>query len=148
MSPKQGSKKKTSPPGEWAHGLLSCCSGPDVGLNCCIQNCCCQPCVWGSSLNAAGNPNGTLLACLSVVTGANAFALPCISYVARRDLMERYKIKESVPFTCFISCCCTFCSRVQEIDTVLKKENRKYACAGTVSKPALPKVPYAKTMKR
>lgn len=113
----------------WATGLFGCLQGPDVGFNCCVQTCCCGPCVWAEALRRAGVQEATLYALLCAC-GGNSLADEVAGYGARRALMRKYDIPaESTLETCTITCCCAPCARLQEINTVLARENLTWGCA-------------------
>jgi hypothetical protein len=112
----------------WSIPVLGCFRGRDVGLNCCIQQTCCQPCVWASALDRAGVSNPGLLACL-VCVGGRGILDEFAGYAGRRALVEKYKIDESPATTALLECACGPCARCQEIDTVMTRENLAYDCA-------------------
>ena len=120
----------------WTTGLLDVCGGPDAGVNCCVQHCCCGPCVWADALRRAGVRNGSLFALLLLCGGANSALDETSSFFARRELAAKYGIAEDAAATAAIACCCAPCARVQEVSTVMARENLRYGCAGLV--PAAP----------
>ena len=130
-SRKNSSKIKKNFKTKWSHNLCDICAGPDAGCNCCVQNCCCQPCVWGSSLLNANIPNAQLFTFLAILFQSN-ITIPCITCLARRNIIDKYNIEESPTQSFIISCCCPLCARIQEIDMIMENENLKYACAVAV----------------
>jgi hypothetical protein len=145
MSTRTKSQSKSKSKSEWSHGICDCCAGPDAGCNCCVQHCCCQPCVWGSSIGNADVPNAGLFTFLAICC-RGSITFPCIGCAARRNIVDKYNIDESPTQTYFISWCCDPLARLQEVDMIMRKENLKYACASTVEDTT--RAPASKPMRR
>ena len=123
------SRARGTPPSKWATTLFDCFGGPDTGFNCCVQQCCCQPCVWGDALRRAGVADSSFFTFLVICGGRSALD-ETASFFGRRRLLEKYGIEESSFESFFASCCCSCCARVQEVNTVMEREkNLKYGCA-------------------
>ena len=113
----------------WSTSLFGCFQGEDLGLNCCVQNCCCQPCVWGDALRRAGVANADAYTVLAVAGGRSLFD-EVGSYFARRRLADRFGVQEGEITTAFVVCCCAPFARLQEINTVMSRDPAlRYGCA-------------------
>ena len=123
----------------WATTLFDCCAGKDVGAYCCLQHCCCGPCVYGSALKAAEFKDATFYAVL-LCCGGRSVLDEVAGYAARRRLVGRYDIHEDSATSLLLSCCCAPCARFQEVNTILVREHQTYGCASVVpdASPAAP----------
>jgi len=43
--------------------------------------------------------------------------------------VEKYEINESIGESIFVRCCCPLCAQIQEVNSVMIKEDLKYGCA-------------------
>ena len=115
----------------WETTLFGCSGGKDIGCNCCVQNCCCQPRTWGDALRRAGFQNSSLFAFL-LVCGGDSLVDETVGYFARRRILAKYNIEESDFYSLFASCCCPPCARYQELNTIMVREGYRYGCASVV----------------
>jgi hypothetical protein len=113
------------------------CAGKDAGVHCCVQVCCCGPCVYGSALQTAGFEDATLYAVLLCCGGRTAVD-EVAGYSARRRLVARYGIREDPLTGLLLSCVCAPCARYQEVNTILVRERRTYGCARVVPDATTP----------
>tara|TARA_Y100000739_G_C20443975_1_gene389156 strand:- start:46 stop:525 length:480 start_codon:yes stop_codon:yes gene_type:complete len=118
----------------WPTPLFEFSSLRDVGLNCCIQHICCGPCIWGSALEYARVKNAdniTIVAIVgSVIDNDAGGALSLGAFIkGRRRLVEKYEIDETVGKSSCIRCCCPVCAQIQEVNSVMVREDLKYGCA-------------------
>lgn len=125
----------TKQPQTWATGLFDPC-GKDAGPWCCVQVCCCGPCVWGGALREAGVENWRFFA-FAACCGGDTCVDEAAGLLARRKLMAKYSIEESDRYGCLASCCCAPCARYQELNTVMVRETLEYSCAN-VTRVAAP----------
>jgi Cys-rich protein (TIGR01571 family) len=119
------------PPATWSTTLFGCFTGKDAGLNCCIQQCCCGPCVWSDALTHAGVPNAALYG-FAVCLGGDTVFDELASFAARKALLRKYGISEPETTTCAYVLCCGPCARCQEVATVAERERLHYGCASLV----------------
>lgn len=152
MSPPKPTASRTLPLAEssaWATPLLGCLRGKDVGPNCCFQHVCCGPCIWGDALRKAGVENAELFT-LAQFCGDSSLVDEAAGFFARRRLAKKYGITESPLYSTAATFCCAPCARVQEVNTVLTREDLHYGCATTVpdTRPNIVAPPAPKTMQR
>lgn len=123
----------------WETSLFGCLEGKDVGVACCVQNCVCQPCVWGDALKRSGVQRATLYLppLLSLSRVGPILLIDTAGYRTRRRLMHRYGIVEPDAYSLLVSCCCCGCARFQELNTMMVREGYAYDCA-SVSSPTPP----------
>ena len=118
----------------WPTPLCGCSTLKDVGLNCCIQQTCCGLCIWGSALEYARVENAdniTIIALIgSLINNDSGGALSMGAFIkGRRKIVEKYEINESIGQSIFVRCCCPVCAQIQEVNSVMIKENLTYGCA-------------------
>lgn len=125
----------------WETSLFGCLGGKDVGVACCVQNCFCQPCVWGDALRRSGVQHATLYfpPLLSSSRVGSTLLVDTAGYRTRRRLLRRYGIVEHDAYSLLVSCCCCGCARFQELNTMMVRERYAYGCA-SVSSPTPPVV--------
>lgn len=121
----------------WATGLFECCAVQDAGFNCCVQHCCCQPCVVSSALTRGGFRDGDLIG-VALVLGGRGVLDEGAGYFARRRVVTRYGIDESEFRSCVVSCCCAPLSNLQVVNTIMVRERLVYACARVTPSPPPP----------
>ena len=109
----------------WSVGLFDCFQSPNRSGTCCFAHCCCQPCVWSSALNEAGVENASVLG-VFVCCGGRGVSDEFAGYLGRRALVKRYGIQEDDLTTVLVSCFLGPCGRVQEVDTIVERENLVY----------------------
>lgn len=134
----------------WATGLLECYAVRDSGLNCCLQQCCCQPCVVSSALHKGGFKDGDLVGIALFLGGDKGPLDEIAGYFARRKVAKKYGIDESEYKSFLISCCCLPLSNIQLVNTIMVKERLDYGCASVYAPtppPPLTKPP-PKSMRR
>ena len=117
----------------WSQDIIGCCRSENAGINCCVQQTCCQVCVWGSAL---GYTEVSEAYCAAVSLAACNEVGGVVGYFMRRKLVEKYEIEEDTFTSCLYSFCCPCLARVQEVDTVMQREGLRYSCARL-----LPKLP-------
>ena len=113
----------------WETELFDCFFTKDAGPLCCFNFCCCAPCVYSDALSKSNVPNAGFISVLTFLGEANNDLGTGAGFVGRRALLRKYNINESTIETCFVSCCCPICAAVQDVNTVMVKENLKYGCA-------------------
>ena len=112
----------------WETGLLECCAVRDCGLNCCVQQCFCQPCVVSSALRKGGFKDGDLIG-ISLLLGGQGILDEIAGYFARRKVVRKYGIDEGEFRSFLISCCCAPLSNLQVVNTIMVRERLDYGCA-------------------
>lgn len=130
---------------EWPTFVWDCFRVKDAGANCCVQHLCCGPCVYASALTVADIKHAPLYALLVACRGDSPLD-EVAGYAARRQIVEKYGIKEDPANSLIISCACGPCARVQEVNAILVRERHTYGCARII--PDQPTPPRAKVMKR
>lgn len=129
----------------WETGLLECLAAKDAGLTCCVQHCCCQPCIVSSALRRGGLKDADLIG-LSLLLGGNTVLDEFAGYFARRKVVRKYDIDESELRSCVVSCCCAPLSNLQLVNTLMVRERLTYGCAHVIAPP--PPAPRAARMAR
>lgn len=125
----------------WETGLFECCQVKDAGPFCCVQHCCCQPCVVASAMKNAGLKDSDLV-CIGLTLGGERSALDEVAgYIARRKVVDKYKIDETEGRSCAYATCCMACSNVQIVNTLMTREDLVYECAATRRTTPLPPRP-------
>ena len=126
----------------WSTGLLKCLTSPNVGGKCCFAHCCCQPCVWASSLEHIQVDNAFLLGAF-VCCGGRGLLDEFSGYIGRRAVVRKYDIRESELESGLVACVCGPCGRCQEVDTIVQRERLEYGWASVGKKASPPSPPVA-----
>lgn len=109
----------------------------DCGLNCCVQNCFCQPCIVSSALRKGGFKDGDFIG-ISLLLGGDTILDEVAGYFTRRKVAKKYGIEEGKFKSCLVSCCCLPLSNLQVVNTIMVRERLTYGCAHVKSPPPPP----------
>ena len=116
--------------GQFQHALCSCCKVKGCGLECCIANTCCAPCVVGAIMEKGGlgfcepwcmaqcGYGGTI--CSGAVPGV----------LMRNIVVAKYGIDEPGCNTILCATCCPLCSYYQVAHEVLTREKLTWTYCG------------------
>lgn len=125
-------------PAIWVTGLFEPCRVKDAGSFCCVQHCCCQPCVVAAALREGGFRDADAIG-LGLCLGGQGLLDEVAGYFARRKVVERYDIAEGRVASCVTSCCCAPLSNVQLVNQIAVREGLAYECASMRKVPVPPK---------
>lgn len=123
--------------GTWNVGLLDCHSSPNITATCCIAHLFFQPCVWSSALEQIDVDNAPLLG-FFVCCGGRGVLDEVAGYVGRRAIVKKYNIRERYIDTACISCLLGPCGRVQEVETIVQREELTYGLLSVSKTTAVP----------
>ena len=113
----------------WATGLFEPHRVKGAGGFCCLQHCCCQPCVVAAALRNGGFRDADAIG-LGICLGGEGPLDEVAGYFARRKVVRRYGIVEGELTSCVTACCCAPLSNVQVVNQVAVREGLEYECAG------------------
>lgn len=118
---------------KWQYGLFQCCSGPDCGFMCCIQESLCGECIYGSAMGhgsfnkMCGGMEGKSL-CGLWFLGLTCCG-PCAAVLSRMEVATKYGISDGMGKNVALSLCCTCCSLFQVQSEIMAQEQLVYSCA-------------------
>jgi Cys-rich protein (TIGR01571 family) len=147
-------------PGRWSSSLFDCFNVKDAGLMCCFNHCFCGICIRTEALKKAGVKNalnyaitstaGMILASSDNSTVASiGNTAQSVSFVkGRQQLLKIYNIEEPIWKSICASFCCTLCSQIQEVNTVMENENLIYGFATLKSEPNVKSAPKSQNINR
>ena len=115
-------------PATWDSRLLCCCDNPDFGVNCVVQSVCCQPCIMASAMGWS-ECSSPVLTFVGLTCCVQAPIGQLTGFLARRHVVEKYKIVENPVASCLTVCCCLPCSNLQVVNEVVRQEDLSYECA-------------------
>ena len=124
----------------WVTGLFEPFRAKDAGSFCCLQHCCCQPCVMAAALRNGGFKDADAIG-LGLCLGGRGFLDEVAGYFARRKVVRRYGIAEGELTSCVVASCCAPLSNLQVVNQVAVREGLVYECASMRKVPLPPKRP-------
>lgn len=142
----------------WSTGLFELHKAKHPGVLCCFNHLCCGPCVWGDALKMANVANSERYVTGAIVGSAlgtsrndlvsaiGTTSSTFSSVAGRTALADKYGIEETTFSLYCARLCCPLCAQVQEVNTVIERENLTYGVAKLVRPDPAP--PVSRVMKR